>query len=90
MSSCRHPVPKALVIRLEDPPELSVCFSGVTVTHSGDAPIGRYTGPYELTPTRETQMLRTEGLMLSGDITVHPIPQNYGLITYNGYELTVS
>ncbi len=49
-----------------------------------------YTGEYEVTPSAETQTLNTEGLRLTRPITVNPIPQNYGLITYNGAVLTVS
>lgn len=49
-----------------------------------------YTGEYEVTPSAETQTLDTEGLRLTRPVTVNPIPQNYGLITYNGAVLTVS
>ena len=48
-----------------------------------------YTGEYEVTPSAETQTLNTEGLRLTRNVTVNPIPQNYGLITYNGAVLTV-
>lgn len=49
-----------------------------------------YTGEYEVTPSAETQTLDTAGLRLTRPVTVNPIPQNYGLITYNGAVLTVS
>lgn len=49
-----------------------------------------YTGPTEVTPTQATQVLYTENLMLDTNITVNPIPSNYGLITWNGSTLTVS
>lgn len=49
-----------------------------------------YTGDYEVTPSDETQTLETEGLRLTRPITVNPIPQNYGLITWNGSVITVS
>lgn len=78
------------VIHLESPPEVTIVFGGVTVTHSESGPVSHYEGPYEATPSRETQILQTAGLLLDGNITLDPIPQNYGLITYNGYELTVS
>lgn len=48
-----------------------------------------YTGEYEVTPSAETQTLNTEGFRLTRNVTVNPIPQNYGLITYNGAVLTV-
>lgn len=49
-----------------------------------------YTGETVITPTRETQVLATTGLMIPTDIIVKPIPSNYGLITWNGSTLTVS
>ena len=49
-----------------------------------------YGGPYEVTPTRYTQTLPTEGTLMSGNVKVNPIPSNYGLITYNGSVITVS
>lgn len=36
-----------------------------------------YEGPYEVTPTEETQTLETESLYLEDDITVNPIPEQY-------------
>lgn len=49
-----------------------------------------YVGPYEVTPSAEEQTLSTEFLYMTGDITINPIPNNYGLITYNGSTITVS
>ena len=49
-----------------------------------------YDGPYEVTPTRYTQVLYTNGKTLADDVTVKPIPPEYGLITYNGSVITVS
>jgi hypothetical protein len=49
-----------------------------------------YDGPYEFTPTQETQTVQTADKVLLDDIIIHPIPQNYGLITYNGRKITVS
>ena len=49
-----------------------------------------YDGPYEVTPTEATQTLQAEGLMMTQDVKVKPIPNNYGLITWNGSVLTVS
>ena len=53
-------------------------------------PVTPYEGTYEVTPSRETQVLETAGLSMRQDVIVHPIPRNYGLITYNGFEITVS
>ena len=49
-----------------------------------------YTGPYEVTPSAETQTLETDAFYMNGNITINPIPSNYGLITWNGSVITVS
>ena len=49
-----------------------------------------YEGPYEVTPQAQTQTLETDLLYMRGNITINPIPSNYGLITWNGSTLTVS
>ena len=49
-----------------------------------------YEGEYEVTPASETQTLATDSLYMRGNITINPIPSNYGLITWNGSTLTVS
>lgn len=42
-----------------------------------------YDGVVEITPSRETQTLQTTGKVLAEDITVNPIPKEYGLVTYD-------
>lgn len=49
-----------------------------------------YSGQTEVTPSSETQILETEGFTMLDNITINPIPNNYGLITWNGSTLTVS
>ena len=49
-----------------------------------------YEGEYEVTPSEETQTLATDSLYMRSNITINPIPSNYGLITWNGSTLTVS
>lgn len=49
-----------------------------------------YHGPTTITPSGETQILNTAGLLVTEDLTINPIPSNYGLITWNGSTLTVS
>ena len=49
-----------------------------------------YTGDTVITPTQQTQVLRTEQKSVLTDITINPIPSNYGLITWDGSTLTVS
>lgn len=52
--------------------------------------VPEYTGSYEVTPTQQTQTIPIMGLKAADDITVNPIPSNYGLITWDGSTLTVS
>lgn len=58
------------------------------------APGGRsypiYSGETEVTPSDSVQILPTEGKAVVSDITINPIPSNYGLITYSGSIITVS
>ena len=50
----------------------------------------QYDGPTEITPSTVNQILNTEGKLITENITVKPIPNNYGLITWNGSTITVS
>ena len=49
-----------------------------------------YAGPFEFTPSAQAQEIQITGMMATRNITVNPIPSNYGLITWNGSALTVS
>ena len=49
-----------------------------------------YEGSYNITPSADTQIIPTDGLRMTADLVVNPIPSNYGLITWNGSTLTVS
>lgn len=49
-----------------------------------------YEGSYVATPSAEAQVLETKNLRMTDNVTVNPIPSNYGLITWNGSVLTVS
>ena len=49
-----------------------------------------YEGEYTFTPTSEVQVIETERKWLTNNITINPIPSNYGLITWDGSSLTVS
>ncbi len=79
------------------PQTLNIDFTPASVGIKFDNPIAReyverdpYTGSYTLTPSTETQIIQTNGLRMTDDITLNPIPSNYGLITWNGATLTVS
>lgn len=49
-----------------------------------------FTGDYNYTPTAEQQVIEINGLRATSNITIEPIPSNYGLITWDGSILTVS
>lgn len=49
-----------------------------------------WTGELEYTPTDETQVIQAAGHVFGDNITINPIPSNYGLITWDGSVLTVS
>lgn len=49
-----------------------------------------YEGDYIVTPSTEEQVLLCEGKSMTENVVVEAIPNNYGLITYNGFELSVT
>lgn len=49
-----------------------------------------YEGDYEITPSDRAQTIPIEGKTATQDIVIGAIPNNYGLITWNGSTLTVS
>lgn len=60
----------------------------LTIPSAADVEI--YDGPYEYTPTADTQTIEIERKMAAANIVINPIPSNWGLITWNGSTLTVS
>ena len=50
----------------------------------------KYEGSYEWTPAATEQTIPINGLEAKADIVIKPIPNNYGLVTYNGSTITVS
>lgn len=59
-----------------------------TVTRTEDHDY--YEGATTFTPSDTVQVIQTKDLVLGDDITINPIPSNYGRITWNGSFLTVS
>ncbi len=49
-----------------------------------------YQGATTFTPSDTVQVIPTRDLVLGDDITINPIPSNYGKITWNGSFLTIS
>lgn len=79
------------------PQKLDVAISPAAVNVSTGTPVARdyqqvpyYEGAYEVTPSAEAQTLPTNMLRMHEDIVIGAIPENYGLITWNGTVLTVS
>jgi len=64
--------------------------AAISVQGTGMIPAPKYDGPYEFTPTAEEQTVRIARLQAKQDITINPIPSNYGLVTYNGSVITIS
>lgn len=49
-----------------------------------------YDGPYTITPSSTQRVLHVAGMDMTSDITINPIPSNYGLVTWDGSILTIS
>lgn len=68
--------------------------SGIALSASLTIPsvanVPRYDGEYNFTPSEQGQTIPIKDLMASENITIDPIPSNYGLITWNGSTITVS
>lgn len=75
---------------------------GLTAELSGDAVLSgelsvpeavaveEYAGPYVYSPGAEPQTVEISGMRATQNIIIEAVPQNYGLITWNGSTLTVS
>ena len=61
-----------------------------TLTIPSAVGVDVYGGPYEFTPTEDTQTVAIDRKMATENIVINPIPYNYGLVTWNGSTLTVS
>lgn len=72
---------------VEDPPVVWGATEYVPVV---PIPLPEYEGAYTVTPSASAQVLQTAGLAMTADVTVEPIPSNYGLITVSGHVITVS
>lgn len=69
-----------------DIPTFEVDFG---VLHELGAAQETYKGECNVTPKDTEQTLETEGKVLLNNITIAPIPKNYGKISWNGATLTV-
>ena len=78
---------ETLVVKLTVSESNSVHLDADTVYYHH---VNDYEGPYEVTPTQQTQVLSTLNQRMTQDVIINPIPSNYGLISWNGAVLTVS
>lgn len=49
-----------------------------------------YQGPYTVTPSEDSIVLQIDGCAAKDNITIDPIPSNYGLITWTGSHLLIT
>lgn len=49
-----------------------------------------YTGEYDVIPTRQKRVLNTANKVLGSNVVIEPIPNNYGLVEYNGRYIRIS
>lgn len=72
--------------------EFNVEFTpdGTFTVDLGNVTYDEYQGAYEVTPGATLQTLNTKNRTLLENIKINPIPENYGLITWDGATLTVS
>ena len=83
--------------RMKEIPAQSVHIVSVTgdeirpmkAISSGGGSVPVYPGPTEFTPSAEKQTIAVSGYRLKEDITIDPIPTNYGRLVWNGHTLTV-
>lgn len=50
---------------------------------------GAYNGSYEFNPSEAVQIVKVNGCVMYDDITINPIPANYGQIVWNGATITI-
>lgn len=78
----------AVELELSEPHELD--FDEDEYIQVIERPAERFGGPYEVTPTATAQTLSTDGLVMTADVVIQPIPSNWGRVAWNGAVLTVS
>ena len=83
---------KTFVVEFQEDTHFDVAFGegGEFKVDFGPTIEKEYHGEYSVTPSAEAQTLHTTNRILVQDITINPVPNNYGLIGWDGSTLTVS
>lgn len=85
--------PSGEIVEVSYPRWYAECYSPsyAIEVETGIVEMGElYDGPYSVTPSEEAQTLSTTGLNMEQDIVIAPIPNNYGLVTRAGANLTIT
>lgn len=79
------------------PASVDIVINPVSAETSTGIPVTRdyvnappYEGEYEIIPSETEQIIHARNMRMTSDVTIAPIPQNYGLITWDGTTITVS
>ena len=81
-------MPQVVPISIVGGESVEIQFEQIRTVYRDERPA--YDGPYSVTPSAEAQTLETNGKRMTGDVTIGPIPSNYGLVTWNGAYITIS
>ena len=84
--TARIGVREPLRASISSPQMLSSSIAGFAVIRRG---FPEYPGPFEFTPSEETQVIPTEETSVYQNITIAPIPSDYGRIAWNGAGIIV-
>ena len=83
-----------ILLVIADDDELSLCIEdndeNITLELGSESSYPTYTGETEFTPTQSVQVAFTGGKVVLDNITINPIPSNYGLVTYHANIITIS
>lgn len=83
-------------VTFEESPRFSATFGEnerhqATFSEHIEVPVADYyDGEYTITPSSEAQTIPVIGKTMRRNLTINPIPSNYGLITWNGPGIRVS
>ena len=78
-----------VAVEIESPQHVDAELQDVIIV-SDIGSIPSYEGEYEITPSEGMQMLPTAGTRLENNIVIDPIPSNYGRITWDGSNITIT